>query len=165
MLEAALEEKQAERKRWINLNVKGRINDDELEEALVPLDREIEQLQSSIELANDAVASYELNKQKVHEIKATIENFREYIKEKMPDEEKRKYVTKLIKRVVLHDDEIEIFTSWDITEKSEKPSNNNGNNNSDRSHEHGSKNSNLSQKHGRPSQPVYYYPCRVRARD
>ncbi|WP_258110933.1 recombinase family protein [Alicyclobacillus sp. SP_1] len=154
MLESALEEKQTERKRWINLNVKGRISDEELDEALEPLEREIEQLRSSIELAIDALASQELDKRQLDEIKATIDALRGYIKEKMPDEEKRKYAMKLIKRVVLHDDEIEIFTSWDITGKPDNPDPDNGGTKTGHSCDHDSNNSNAGQRHGGPPQSV-----------
>jgi site-specific DNA recombinase len=148
MFESALEEKQTERKRWINLNVKGRISDEELDEALLPLEREIEQLRLSLELVNDALASYELSKQKVDEIKVTIDAFRLHIKEKMTDEEKRKFVMKLIKRVVLHDDEIEIFTYWDIAQKPDQPTSDDGGNESEHLFEIDSNNSNARQHQG-----------------
>ncbi|MCF8566966.1 recombinase family protein [Alicyclobacillus tolerans] len=161
-LETALDEKQAERKRWLNLNVKGRIDDEELDEALLPLDKDIEQLKESILLTKNALESLQSNQQRVDEVKQTIESFKRYIREKISDEEKRKYVSQLVKKVVLYDDEIEIYTAWDIT----TPSGDSGAHNGEKPlHTQGSNNSFHGQRDGGLQKPIHCHHCRIRARD
>lgn len=139
-LDLALREKKTERKRWLNLNVKGRISDDELDEELIPLDRDIKQLEESLALANSVIDSLQADKRRVDEIQSAISAFKRYVKEDMTDEEKRRFVVQLVKKVVLYDDEIEIYTVWDTGSTS---------------YADGSHNSYAGQEHGGLPQPVH----------
>jgi DNA invertase Pin-like site-specific DNA recombinase len=114
LMVASLSEKQEERKRWIHLNVKGRVTDEELDEALEPLEKDIKRLSTLVDAAADALNAYELNQQKVDELKTTIANFKRYLSWDISMEDKHLFAKQLVKCVVLHDDEIEIFINWDI---------------------------------------------------
>lgn len=141
--QTALDEKQAERKRWLQLNAKGRISDEELDEELIPLDKDIEQLKTSVQLLSDSLLAASLDTEQFEHLKRNIEQFQDYIEGKISDEDKQKLVKLLVKRVVVHDGEIEIYTAWDFSKREQSAASNDT-----PRHTVYSNNSNAGQEHG-----------------
>ena len=89
-----------------------------------------------------------MNRGRADEIKGVIESFKQYITEKISDEDKQRFAGRMIKQVILRDDEIEVFTLWDLDKKPETPSKDIGSGDSSRSRVRGYCNLNPGQDEG-----------------
>ncbi|MFB5192111.1 recombinase family protein [Alicyclobacillus fastidiosus] len=110
-LVAALAEKREERKRWLQLAAKGRIDDSELDEALGPLKRDLADLSAQLRQLEQELASLTAAG-RPERVEAAIASFRRFLHDGIAESEKKQLVDALIRKVVLRDDVIEIYTAW-----------------------------------------------------
>ncbi|WAH35316.1 recombinase family protein [Alicyclobacillus dauci] len=108
----ALEEKRRERARWLQLRVKDRITELELDDAMGALDRDIRTLQTAVSSIDVELTAHERNVDEGGGRPRTTRLLR-YLVNGIGDEDKKALVDKVVRQVVVGEDEIRIQLAVD----------------------------------------------------
>lgn len=117
-LEKKIEEQNIIKERYIDLYAMGTIKTKEdLERKLEPIEENIRNLKIDIDIIDEQLKYITANYDELELLKERVQKFKEIIDlDNLTDEQKRDFIQKFVKKVVLHDDEIEIHTTWNSRE-------------------------------------------------
>jgi site-specific DNA recombinase len=109
----ALEKKEIERKRWLQLSVKGRVTETELEEGLRGVLAGLSELRELL-VELDAPLARTQNGNEPHRFttEEKVLAFEHFLTYDIREEDKMKLVQALVQQVVLHDEKIDVFVPW-----------------------------------------------------
>lgn len=112
-LEGKIKKKEIENKRCFQAYREGIINLENLKEEIEPIKEEISRLEKDLIYARELYNQFQASYNEIEQIKEGIALFKEMVqKDIFTFEQKREIIKKVIEKVILHENEIEIITKW-----------------------------------------------------
>ncbi|WP_236018185.1 recombinase family protein [Alicyclobacillus suci] len=111
-VERAMKARQTERKRWLQLAAKGRIDERELAQAVDPLECTLHDLHAKLAEIDGELATFERAREAASRDTELLDCFSDYLEQRIDDADKKRLADLLIDHVVLYDDAIELYLNW-----------------------------------------------------
>ncbi|MGZ9868273.1 recombinase family protein [Priestia endophytica] len=113
-IEKKINEQETIKDRYFDLYAMGRISSkQDLDKKLDPLEEKVQDLKIDLEIIDEQLKYITANHDEMEQLKEKVRKFKEVIQlDNLTIKQKKDIVNKFIKKIVLHDDEIEIHTAW-----------------------------------------------------